>query len=339
MRALLREIQRLALRDAPVLVWGEPGTETALVAHTIHRLSPYRRRGFRFVHADEEGEPDDGSRRLPRPILVPGLPSGRGGCRLWGLTRGTLVLDEITDLRPGAQADLVRFLDRPALGPRQRRGRASIRVIATSRHDPTAAAAAGILRPGLYYHLFGSTLEVPPLRDRLRDLPALVERLRQAINRRLDRPVPRIGRNAMAALRAHHWPGNLWELEAVLTQAMVSAHGGRVRVGNLEFPSLRRDTPALPASDDTPPAGPTGLARHEREALALATARGQVRRRDLVARFSMSGEWARCVLAKLVGLGLLDRVGRGRAVRYVPRDGRRPLATLEVSRPPGPDRP
>ena len=112
----------------------------------------------------------------------------------------------------------------------------------------------------------------------------------------------------------------LWELRAVLTEAMALAGADGVRVGDLAFRRRPRSRPD--ASGRPSPQGHCAapLRRYERDALAMASARGEVRRRDVVARCMISRDSARRVLVGLVGLGLLDRVGRGRATGYVPRE-------------------
>jgi hypothetical protein len=145
----------------------------------------------------------------------------------------------------------------------------------------------------------------------------LVEHFRREINQRSDfgLEIAGISRDAMAILESDDWPGNVRELEAVVKRAMISRRRGWVTPGDIVMPRLRRDGLA----DAMRRSPGIHLTRVQEEALQLKSTRGEVRRTDLVARCRVSHEVTRRALAGLAGLGLLRRVGLGRATRCVSR--------------------
>ena len=157
-------------------------------------------------------------------------------------------------------------------------------------------------------------LEVPPLRARREDIALLVEHFRSEVNDS-DGPgldITGVSREAMAILEGDDWPGNVRELEAVVKRAMVRRRAGRVTPEDVVLPRLRRDR-----FPEAVRALGMRLTPVQELALRLASGRGAVRRRDLVARGGISPEVARRALLGLQRAGLVRREGSGRGVRYV----------------------
>jgi two-component system response regulator AtoC len=140
---------------------------------------------------------------------------------------GTLFLDEIGELPPEAQVKLLRVLQerevRPVGGVRT--VRVDVRVLAATARDLEEEVAAGRFREDLFYRLNVIRLHVPPLRERMEDLPLLCTRLLDRIAAKLDRQPPELPPATLAALLRHRWPGNVRELENALERAMVLADG------------------------------------------------------------------------------------------------------------------
>jgi DNA-binding NtrC family response regulator len=307
MRTLFARLARVAAVDAPVLILGESGTGKELVAAALHRLS--RRRNGRFepvncggltpellrseLFGHERGAFTGAVER--RPGLIPAADGG------------TVFLDEVGELPAPAQAMLLRFLAEGEVRPvgATHATRVDVRVIAATHRDLLASARDGRFREDLYYRLRRVVLRVPPLRERLEDVPLLVEQIRRQVNQRHRLAIEPLAPALLRHLAAHPWPGNVRELEAVLEEAMVLAGRGRLALGDLaldEAPSTRRVRPAA-----------------DRQALALrlAAERGAVTRRDLAAAGGISGERARQALQALVHQGRLRRAGAGRSIHYV----------------------
>jgi two-component system response regulator HydG len=244
MKDLLALVERVAQSDASVLVLGESGTGKELLARTLHRLSP--RRDGPFVAFDCSA-------------LAPGLLESElfghekgaftGASRSRrGLFReaqgGTLFLDEIGDIAPEVQSKLLRVLQEREIKPVGGDSfvKIDVRVVAATNKDLKALVARGAFREDLYWRLAVVPLRLPPLRDRREDLPLLATHL---LARRRGAVAPgradggtrrwptRIAPAALAKLAAYPWPGNIRELENVLSRAAILCDGDEIRAQDL----------------------------------------------------------------------------------------------------------
>ena len=323
MLALFRQIGRVALFDVPVLICGETGTGKELVARAIWQLGARRDRRFEAVNAGA----------LNRELLLSELFGHERGAFTGAVARkpgllavadgGTVFLDEVGDLPLDAQVMLLRFLQNGEIRPvgSTETGRVNVRLIAATHRDLEAAVERGTFREDLYYRLRRGVLEVPPLRARGDDIRLLVEHFRVQLNERYGLSVHGATPAALRLLEHYPWRGNVRELEAVLEQAMIFKSGHWITPADLDLPMHRRGDVAditAGAARHGMPATKAALSWLQYEALQIAAARREVRRRDLIGRCRISREVARRELAGLVQLGLLRRVGLGRATRYVP---------------------
>jgi DNA-binding NtrC family response regulator len=323
--ALRARLARVAPTEATVLILGERGTGKELVARAIHAQSRRRDRAFVAVNCAA----------VPTELLASELFGHERGAftgateRGIGLVRaaehGTLFLDEVGELPRAAQAMLLRFLEEREIRPvgSARSFIVDVRVVAATNKPLDDAVAPGEFRADLLDRLCEVIIEVPPLRDRLDDIPLLVEAFVTRHSRRHAREAPRLSAAAARALRAHDWPGNVRELEHAISRAVILADDGCIRESDLGL---------APHGGAPPPHIPSpGLTPRQLAALRIADERGAVRRQDLVVRFGVSTEAARLDLADLVRAGLLRRSGTGRGTRYEPTGGSRdvdPGATL-----------
>jgi DNA-binding NtrC family response regulator len=293
MQALFARIRRVAPYDVPVLILGETGTEKELVARALHRLSRRRAGPFEALTCAAL-TPDEVWHRL---LHADRLDARRGG---------TLSLDEIGDLAPDVQAQVGQLARLPS--------GADARLAATTQQDLLAAVRAGRFRADLYYALRRAVLVVPPLRDRLDDLPLLVEHVRRTVNARHGVAIGGVAAEALASLADYPWPGNVRELAAVHEEAMLLQREGWLRADHLGRVESRAPS-GPPARSGPSPA----LARAVREGLALdlAAEPGGVATGRFARASSRSLAQARRDLGALVRQGRLRRVGRGRAAHYV----------------------
>jgi DNA-binding NtrC family response regulator len=274
MVALERRIGRVASSSLPVLVLGETGVGKELVARAVHGASA--RAGGPFI-AESCASLAEGLLATELFGHEAGAFTGAVGRRrgLFELAHGgTLMLDELGELPPRVQVSLLRVLQEGVI---RRVGgeegvRVDVRVVAATHRDLGAMVRDGTFREDLYYRLRGAELRVPPLRERVDDLPALVEAfLRQAGRARLP-----VSREAWRALERYGWPGNVRELRSEVERWAVFCDDG-VTVDDLS-PEVRRGVPA--------PAPAASGARTLREAVedaeraaisaALAAAGGNV---------------------------------------------------------------
>lgn len=196
MQALYRLVARVMNTLLSVLVTGESGVGKSLIAKAIHDFSD--RRAQPFVVASPA---DMDSTEGPQAMV-----SRANG--------GTLLIDEVADLSADAQARFVRILDTL--------GETAPRIIATSRSDLMAALEAGQLREDLYYRLAGVTIAVPPLRDRVDDIPLLADHFLKRAEHNGAAP-RRLASSAQDIIRAYTWPGNVRQLENVMRRLVVTA--------------------------------------------------------------------------------------------------------------------
>ena len=203
MRALERTVADIASTDIPVLLVGESGTGKEVVALEIHRLS--RRRNEPFVKCGCSGLTGDSlAARLQRTENV--SAAEETSC-------GSLFLDGINHLEPAAQARLLQLLPDGSGTPPQ--GCQSMRVISSTTRNLEEEMRSGRFREELYYRINGVYLQLPPLRDRKEDIPALVEFFFKKYTSLFERPEPKVSESTMSLLLRHSWPGNIRELENV----------------------------------------------------------------------------------------------------------------------------
>lgn len=255
MLTLSKEIALVANSDVRVLITGESGTGKEVVARSIHAHS-HRAGPFLAVNcaAIVDNLLESELFGHERGAFTGAVQRKAGKFEL--ATDGTLFLDEIGELELPLQAKLLRVLQEHSFervgGTQQLNTRA--RVIAATNRDLDQDVVEGRFREDLLYRLKVIHLHVPPLRERQDDIPLLAEGLMQRLARSLHRNPLHITEAAMAMLRAHPWPGNIRELENVLTQALVRA---RDRLLTPELLTLRGtaqtpvSTPANPFQDDT----------------------------------------------------------------------------------------
>jgi len=245
MRAIYDIIERAAPTTASILITGESGTGKELVAQTIHRLSA--RAAGPFVPLSCAAIPDT---LLESELFghekgaFTGAMERRQGC--FELAhRGTLFLDEVAEMTPATQVKLLRVLQERSfrrLGGRTEQT-VDVRVIAATNADPHEAVAQGSLRGDLFYRLNVFGIRLPPLRDRLEDLPLLIQAFIKEFNASNDRSVAGVDPDAMRALEQHSWPGNIRELRNAIERATIVAKGRFIET---------RDLPGLPGAAPKP---------------------------------------------------------------------------------------
>lgn len=235
----VRDIRRSGASTLPVLILGESGTGKDLFARAVHRLSAREARPFIAVNMAAI------SHELFESELFGHLRGSFSGATqdrpgLFELAdRGTLFLDEIGDLRPDHQAKLLRALQDKtfyrvgATKPTH----VDVRIVAATNKDLLRGIAEGWFREDLYARLKGILVTLPPLRERLDDLPALVQRFLERAAQQVKRQPPRLTQDAMAALSAYPWPRNVRELEQCLEQAVALSDGPLLNVADLRLPS------------------------------------------------------------------------------------------------------
>ena len=224
MREVFSQVGRVASSSCTVLITGETGTGKELVAQALHYTDPTRQGPLVAVNCAA----------LPEPLLESELFGHEKGAftdadrqkkgRFEQARGGTLLLDEIGDLPLGVQAKLLRVLQD---GTFERVGGTEViqtdcRILASTNLDLAQAVAAGKFREDLYYRLNVVAIELPPLRDRLDDIPMLVNHFLQRLRER-GLPEKEVSRDTLSRLARYDWPGNVRELEHLIEQLSVTS--------------------------------------------------------------------------------------------------------------------
>ena len=221
MRALFEQLVHAAASDSPLLLVGESGTGKELLARGVHEQSPRSEGPFVVLDCSALPEGLVESELLGHEAgAFTGAVQARAGA-LERAHRGTLFLDEVGELTPGAQTKLLRSVE--ARRVRRVGGTdelpADVRLVAATHRDLTVKPASGGFRPDLYYRLAVLQVHVPPLRERKEDLPLLAEHLLKAQNP--PRSLADLPAHALDMLYAHDWPGNVRELKNTLVRWVV----------------------------------------------------------------------------------------------------------------------
>jgi len=237
MRELYRRVEAVGRARAIALVIGESGTGKELVARAIHECGPNPSSPFVPLNCAA----------LPKELIESELFGYKRGAfsgataEYLGLFRaadgGTLFLDEITEMNPDTQSKLLRAIQERRVRPvgSSAEVQVDVRVIASTNRDPEQAIAERQFRQDLYYRLQASILRVPPLRDRLDDIPLLVQHFIDLFNQKLLRPTPVTGieDSALEAMRSYSWPGNVRELSNAIEGAFIFGRTPMIELANL----------------------------------------------------------------------------------------------------------
>ena len=243
MQKLFRLTEQVARTTATVLITGESGTGKELIARAIHRQGPRRDRPFVAVNPAAVAE----------SLIESELFGHEKGAFTGAYQRklgkfelaqgGTLFLDEIGTLKAELQAKLLRVLQEREI---ERVGgtrpvKIDVRVIAATNVDVKQAVARGAFREDLYYRLNVVPIEVPPLRERIEDLPLLVEHFVRQYGQQFGKRVQGLSREALGALSLYRWPGNVRELQNVVERCVVLAEGPQIELNDLPLDVLIPD--------------------------------------------------------------------------------------------------
>ena len=250
MQAVLSLVERVAKSDSPVLVCGESGTGKELIARALHRLSG---RGNNPLV-------DINCAAIAENLLESELFGHEKGAFTGALGRktglfelaagGTLFMDEIGELDPKLQGKLLRALEQGQffrVGGTQK-VEVSVRIVAATNKDLQRAVQDGTFRSDLYYRINTISIDLPPLRDRAVDIPLIARHFLQQYG---GANPPSLTEEAMAALQAYRWPGNIRELRNVIERAVLLANGGVIGAQDLPLQGIGAGGPSTPPSGAT----------------------------------------------------------------------------------------
>jgi two-component system nitrogen regulation response regulator NtrX len=215
-----KTIEKIAIANSRVLIMGHAGVGKELAASEIHAHSKRASGPFLVLHClmDSSESIDD--------ILFGAEATTSSACKLGFLElahRGTLFLDEVTELSLETQAKLVRFLHEHAFKRRggDKKVTVDVRILAATKKDIKTAIAAGQFREDLYYRLNVVTLMIPPLKERLEDIPALVTYFVERLSKQAGVSKRQFSESALALMQTYKWSGNVHELRNVVERALV----------------------------------------------------------------------------------------------------------------------
>ena len=235
MRRVMNAIERLAPSTASVIISGESGTGKELAARTIHELSP--RRSGPYVGVNCAAIPDTLMESelfgYERGAFTGADRRKEGSFEL--ANHGTLLLDEITEMKVELQAKLLRIIEERRV--RRVGGTAEVpldvRVLAASNRDVERSVKEGKLREDLFYRLGVFSIEMPPLRERTEDIPLLIDAFLDFYAEREHKTVPGMDDECRETLKAHPWPGNVRQLRNVIERALIVCQGQTVTTADL----------------------------------------------------------------------------------------------------------
>ncbi|MGA7119477.1 MAG: sigma-54-dependent Fis family transcriptional regulator, partial [Polyangiaceae bacterium] len=302
MRRVYALIERLKDTDVPVLVTGESGTGKEMVARAIHQAGPRAKRPFVGVNCAA----------IPANLLeselfgsVRGAFTGADRDRpglFQEASGGTLLLDEIGEMPLKMQSGILRALQekcvRPVGGTKEEA--VDVRVIAATNRDLTQMVAARAFREDLYYRLHVVEVHVPPLRDRVEDIPPLMDHLLSLFAARYRRERRAFSREAVRKICAYPWPGNVRQLEHALLSAWLMSERAEIEADDVELPTP--PAPARLASKSTGGRAPPSSRHQSAKSRAGSTSEFKSAERERILGALTACNWNRAQAAKMIGV-------------------------------------
>ncbi len=228
LEAVLEQVERVAPTGSTVLIQGETGTGKELIAQAIHNISS--RCGRPFIRLN--------CAAIPLDLLESELFGHEKGAFTGAIAqkigrfeladKGTLFLDEVGDIPSALQPKLLRVLQEQEferLGS-GRTHQVDVRLVAATNRDLAEMVNRGEFRSDLYYRLNVFPIQLPPLRERREDIPALVTHFVEILGRRMGREIEHIPPETMSALSSYQWPGNIRELQNLIERAVILSNDG-----------------------------------------------------------------------------------------------------------------
>jgi formate hydrogenlyase transcriptional activator len=273
LRKVLSQVDKVAASDSTVLVLGETGTGKELIARAIHRRSRRAERAFIGVNCAA----------IPPSLIASELFGHEKGAftgatqrrmgRFESASGGTIFLDEVGDLPAEIQIALLRVLQEREI---ERVGSSrpipvDVRVVAATHRDLNALVAQGKFREDLLYRLNVVPIQMPPLRERVADIPLLVEYFIDRIGKRAGKKFRTINKKFLTAFQEYGWPGNVRELQNVIERAVILSEDGKLAVDETWLKREPAQNPVRPRSLDG------ALLRQEKEMIEAALAESQGR--------------------------------------------------------------
>jgi DNA-binding NtrC family response regulator len=303
-RRVLQTVATVAPTRATVLLQGESGTGKELFARAIHDQSDRRDKPFIKLNCAA----------MPEGLVESALFGHERGAFTGAIRRvegaferahtGTLLLDEISEMRLDLQAKLLRVLQEQEF---ERVGgttpiRVDVRIIATTNRDLATTAAAGSFRQDLYYRLSVMPITIPPLRERAEDIPVLASRFARRTAAELGKEVRGIAPDALKLLQSHLWPGNVRELQHAIERAVILTPDAMLPVQ--VFDGLRPGVVDALVRLPQKPNGNGAKAPESGHALHLPTLNVAEAERALIQRALMASNQNRTRAAELLGISV-----------------------------------
>jgi len=251
MQAVYDVIEKVAAQEVTVMIQGESGTGKEIVARAIHALSARRNGPFIPVNCGAIAESLLESELFGhvRGAFTGAVTETKGLFR--AADGGTIFLDEIGEISHGLQVKLLRVLQEREVRPvgSDRAVKVDVRVVAATNRPLEEAIRDGTLRKDFFYRLNVVPIQLPPLRERISDIPLLVQHFIEAFNARTGKAFRAISAEALEILSRHSWPGNVRELENVVERAYALGAGPVITVRDLH--SYLVGEPAAPGPSET----------------------------------------------------------------------------------------
>ncbi len=247
MREVVKAIETVGPTDSPVLISGETGTGKELVSRAVHAVSERASKPFVKMNCAALPEAVAESELFGHARgAFTGAHAVRRG-RFEVADGGTLFLDELGELSLKVQGSLLNVVE---YGTYERVGEdktrsADVRIVAATNRDLEQSIELAEFRSDLYYRLNIFPIRIPPLRERLDDIPPLVTHMLPLLCKKLKRDVPQVREEDLEALMKHPWPGNVRQLQAVLERSLIISRG----------PVLEIEVPPLPRGEEAPQEG------------------------------------------------------------------------------------